>query len=280
MTSQSDIEKFLLNQVDRFAVADKVSPERITGMAEDLTRYELAAIEKAFAVLRRTNDYFPTVAAVVRLLEGSADSRAELAWRTIQDAAACAEAEYVSAYVYDPAMAYAIESFQGEGGRRGWPALCDFLDTQTTPMIANAAKSFKSAYQLAADGLAKPTSQYLLGTSEATNLAASRENSAWATLAQKNGALRPIRATVFAISTGGYRRLSLHWDPLTMRLPKNVMAELVAGGEDLKKYFPVPVRVDPPSLPAPDDLATPDEVQQMRGAIRGLLGAGEVTSGQ
>ncbi len=283
MTDLERLEEFLAEQIDRFAVGEKVTEGRIAGMAQDLADegYDLESVKRAFKILRRTTDYFPTPKAVIELIGGSPEGNAETAWLTIVDAAAGGGAEYLSVYVYDRAMAYGIEAFIGIEGARGWPALCDFLELQTTPMIANAAKSFKSAYRKAVIGTAEPKSQYFLGLAEASNVTSSEQNAAWAVQTQKDGNLKPIPTSFLVLNTKSHGRLALHWDPLTMRLPETVLGELVAGdAETLRKYIPAPVPGETLAFPAPEDRAPPEDMARMWSGIRGLIGSGEVNDGQ
>jgi hypothetical protein len=98
----------------------------VTAMFEELAQYDLEVIRAAIAAHVRSEKFFPTLADIVRRIEGSPEDRAKLAWqmviRAIQKFGHGANVRFPS-----PAYHYAIAQMGG------WTALCSKLREDELP---------------------------------------------------------------------------------------------------------------------------------------------------
>jgi hypothetical protein len=99
---------------------NKAWRSQVTALFEELAEYDLEAIQAAVRDHTRSEKFFPTLADIVRRLEGTAEDRAALAWgmalRAIQR-----HGRSASVFFPSPAHVYAIEQMGG------WVRLCSSL---------------------------------------------------------------------------------------------------------------------------------------------------------
>lgn len=112
-----------------------------------------AACTKAIQTLR----FFPKVAEIIEIIEGSAEDRAMLAWQSVMDAIAC-HGYYQSVVFEDTAIFQCIEDMGG------WMHLCE----QTERELGFLAKDFTRLYKIHAQG-PRQDAQKLIGFFEAEN---------------------------------------------------------------------------------------------------------------
>lgn len=226
----------------------EMTPQRIATYFEDLADLSLEAVLGALQYSRRTLTFFPKIAELRRYAEGSVDDRAELAWRTVVDLVKF-EGAYPSLYTQDGAIGYAIECLGG------WLTVCAKFSSAGPEMIANYEKHFKNSYKLGA--LRNEEPRYLAGETETGN----RSLGVWKkpTVEQAVCLVRPgyvVKAIMpFSVADG--------------RLSDEARKALETGGNDLRRYVPLPPRPVKALEPAPDaELATPEEVAELKARIR------------
>ncbi|HKX31350.1 MAG TPA: hypothetical protein VJ302_26935, partial [Blastocatellia bacterium] len=133
----------LRNEAQFYPGTATLTATKIRGYFDSLGRFELPVIKQILVRLRERSEFFPTIRAIVEQAEGSVIERAEMAWHTFYSL--LSEGEYVSLWLYDKAIAYAIESLGG------WMKIVDELREASIEMLANFEKRFKGAYKLASD---------------------------------------------------------------------------------------------------------------------------------
>ncbi len=104
--------------------------------------------------------FMPKVTEIRELITGTEDTRAEYAWRQLQEAMRRA-GSYASVVMADPALAMTVETLWGS-----WPQAC--ADDLSPEMWASRRKEFGRVYRLACQrGLAGAC--HLVGLHEAAN---------------------------------------------------------------------------------------------------------------
>lgn len=232
------------------AFGAEVTPGRVAAYFEELSDLSLEAVIGALTYARRTLTFFPKIAELRRYAEGSVDDRAELGWRTLVDLVKF-EGAYPSLYVYDGAIGYAIECLGG------WLTACAKLNEASPEMVANYEKHFKNSYKLGAMRDEGP--RYLVGQVESDN----RALGAWKS--------PTVDQPVCLVRPGQVVKVVMPFSLADGRLTGEARAALTAGGNDLRRYLPLPVPVAAPLLPPADaELATDEEVNQILGAIKSM----------
>ena len=97
----------------------------ITAMFEELAAYDLEAVRLAVATHVRSEKFFPTLADIVKRIDGDHEDRAAIAWAYVVKAIERL-GHYLSVRFPSPAYHYAIE-FMG-----GWQKLCTTLTEAET----------------------------------------------------------------------------------------------------------------------------------------------------
>lgn len=231
------------------AFKETLTPGRIDTYFDDLSDLSLEAVLVGLQYARRTLTFFPKIAELRNFAEGSASDRAELAWRTFVDLIKF-EGAYPSLYVYDGAIAYAIECFGG------WQTACAKLNDASVEMVANYEKHFKNSYKLGVVRGEQP--KYLVGETESNN----RGLGAWKS--------PTIDQAVCLVKPGKVVKVVMPFELAQGRLTAEARKALESGanGNGLRKYLPEVIKVEPPALPAASELATPEDVEEIRQSVK------------
>lgn len=230
----------------------EMTPGRIATYFEDLSDLSLEAVLGALQYARRTYTFFPKIAELRRYAEGSADDRAELAWRTFLDLVKF-EGEYPSLQVYDGGIAYAIEQFGG------WQTACAKLGEASPEMVANYEKGFKNSYKLGSMRNEGP--RYLVGQTEANN----RGLGAWKS--------PTVEQLVCLVRPGQIVRVVMPLDLAEGRLTAEARKALEDGGNAIRKYLPLPPKPAKALPPvSADAIAKPEEVAEEMAKVRRFQG--------
>lgn len=230
----------------------EMTPGRVKTYFDDLADLSLEAVIGGFQYARKTSTFFPKIAEIRKYAEGSTDDRAELAWRTFVNLVKF-EGEYPSLQIYDGGISYAIECWGG------WLSACAKIGAASPEMIASYAKEFKNSYklgQMRGDG-----AKYLVGAYEVNNRALGHWKEA------------TINQPVCLVRPGKVVKVVMPLDIAEGRLTADARKALEQGGDSLKKYLPAPtkpVRILNPA-PADVDMATPEEVDELKGKILRLV---------
>lgn len=243
--NKSDFTKFS-EEMNRTAEAfnAEMTPGRIKTYFEDLEDLSLEAVIGALRHTRKTSTFFPKIAEIRKFAEGSADDKAELAWRTFVDLVKF-EGRAPSLQVYDGAIAYAINCMGG------WQTACDKMCAASPEMAANYEKGFKQSYKLGQ--MRGEESCYLVGETEAHNRALGWWKSS------------TIEQPVCLVRPGKVVKVLMPLDVAEGRLTDEARAALNAGGEALRKYLPAPVKPVKVLSPKPgEEMATPEEVAELK----------------
>jgi hypothetical protein len=227
--TEKDSNKFSERMTDEalaYPQSGAMTSARISIYFESLSGYELETITAALQSLRYRCKFFPSIAEICEAIGSSPTDRAEVAWRTLLRA--ISEGEMVSAYFYDKAMAYAVESMDG------WLTAVHELWNPTPEMLASYEKRFKTSYRLATDKPALAKNQYFAGHCEASNRENLKNVSNWAYRSKTK--FLTVQAAV--ISAGKYGVIEIPFDSNSMQMDSNAQAALVAGGAALRPFIP------------------------------------------
>ena len=238
--TDSDFQEFsglLTNESQFYPQVASLTATKIRGYFESLSRFDLRAVKEAFTRLRERSEFFPTIRAIVEQCEGSIQDRAEMAWHTFFSL--LNEGEYPSIWLYDKAMAYAVETLGG------WLTIVNELREAKIEMIANFEKRFKAAYKIGTDRneSLQPRIHYA-GLYEANNRQNLSNLGGWS---DRVGA-KALKLPVCIVSTDRYRRLDIPFDVQTMQIQERARMALESGGNDLRGYLPTPI-AQPAALP-------------------------------
>lgn len=235
------------------AFGETQSKERIEVYWSRLQGFDIERIERAIDYLIDHSRFFPKVAEIRELIEGSEDDRAAQAWQLLIRAIEKG-GPYASLHVDDAALADALLKTFG-----GWIEACNRLPVPGDPMHANLQKQFSGYYRQAVrNGSNAP--RYFAGIHEATN----RQNvGTW------NRSIGGYSQPVTLIAGDQVFKRDLEFEGHTGALTESSRKAIESG---LKPLLPVSV---PKSLPAPteaQEMASPEEVAQIRDAIKRLAG--------
>lgn len=233
----------------------QLSAERIALYFEDLADYPIDAVVAALAKARRAQVYagFPKAAEIIRHIEGTEQDRAELAWRTFCQL--CTEqGHYPSIQVADGAMAYAIEHLGG------WIGAQAKIADASPEMLRSYEHQFKTSYKLGAARNAEP--RYFIGQFEAHNRTATYQPGR-----------EQIALPVAMVRADKFLVLSMPFDLQAGRLVESARESLTTGGESLRRYLPAPVprKLNPAPI-APQEMASPEEIAELKAQIAALTG--------
>lgn len=143
--NQSDLTEFsalMRSEADLYPNAAATTPARIQAYFESLSRFDLDAIRAVLRKLRESNEFFPTIRAIVQGLEGSGDDRANQSWSVLLDA--ISDGGNASVKFFDSAAATAVDATFG-----GYLQAARTLHDADEPMIAHYRKAYVQAYQTA-----------------------------------------------------------------------------------------------------------------------------------
>lgn len=142
MNLERDYDAFeLALKTTAAAFGVEMSPARVTAYLEALAGYDVAAIQEACKAAVRSSEFFPTVAALVKLIEGSADDRAALAWTRVYRAALKGLGTYRPLDFQDPILHATVTAM---GGWRQLLWIGD-LDTENVDVVTTR-KQFMQLY--------------------------------------------------------------------------------------------------------------------------------------
>lgn len=242
----------------------KLTVDQVAAYWAALEAYDLAAVEAALAAAPRISPtFFPKVGELITLIEGSAQDRAAVAWRTLLSLSQ-SEGAYPSLQVADGGLAFAID----QAG--GWIEYQRVLGDASREMERANQKSFEQLYRL---GHARSVpGRYFPGAEEMGNYGAPP-------IMRPGPNGRPvlvyeIPVHVAVVVTERYSVLSMPFDVRTGRLTEAARAALTTGGEALRPYMPAPApRLLAASIESPDEeRATPEQVRQINQAVEALAG--------
>lgn len=249
--TKNDADKFteILTGVAE-VFGEPVSMPRFKAYFAALSDLSIEQVEEAATRLMNSCKFFPKPVEFREVLSGTSADQAEQAWRTFVELSRF-ESGYPSLQVTDGPLAFAIEHLGG------WISATAKLNAASVEMAASYAKEFKASYKLGQWRNAEP--KYLVGQFEAGNRGGNFER------AKGN----EIELSVCVVSLAGYQSYRLPFDLTTGQLTESAKAALSAGNDALRYFLPMPAR--PALPPAPDsEMATPEEVQQLKASIRSL----------
>lgn len=166
-----------MNQDDsiRFAVAlvalaeyyGRDLSEGVIGLYQQgLQGYDIDAIERAIGAHLQNPDsgqWMPKIADIVRMIEGTTQDAAALAWAKVMRAVGSV-GQYQSLAFDDPVIHLVIDDLGG------WPGLCQTTEDEL-PFLAKRFETNYRAYRRRANDI-PPHPRYLVGVSEISNGAA------------------------------------------------------------------------------------------------------------
>lgn len=235
------------------AFGEANSETKLTLYWSRLQGFEIGRIVRAIDYIIDHSRFFPKVAEIRELIEGSEDDRASQAWQLLIRAIEKG-GPYASLHVDDPALADALLKTFG-----GWIEACNRLPIPGDPMHANLQKQFSGYYRQAIrNGSNSP--RYFAGIHEATNR---QSIGSW------DRSIGGYSQPVTLIAGDQVFKRDLEFDGHTGALTESSRKAIESG---LKPLPPAPA---PKSLPAPteaQEMASPEEMAQVRAAIKRLAG--------
>lgn len=248
--TKNDADKFteILTGVAE-VFGEPVSMPRFKAYFAALSDLSIEQVEDAAKRLMNSCKFFPKPVEFREVLAGTKDDQSESAWRTFVGLCQF-EGNYPSLRVTDGALAFAIEHLGG------WIGAQMKLNEASPEMVASYAKQFKASYRL---GLQRQAGeQYFPGAFETGNRGANFE--------RVKGQI--ISLPVCVVSTSAYQSFRLPFDLSTGSLTDEAQGALQAGGYALIPFAPRKVALALP--PAEEEMATPEEVHELKAAIKQL----------
>lgn len=239
----------------------ELTPPQIAAYWAALEPYDLDAVKAALRAAPRTSPtFFPKVGELIGIIEGSAEDRAAVAWRTLLEIVA--RGGWPSLQITDGALAFAIIEMGG------YSMITSKLHECSAPMEASYLKQFSALYRIGLTRNAPP--QYLVGEIEARN----RTLGSWITI--RDG--RQVEAfelptPVCLVGTEKIVEMSMPLDLRTQQLTADARAALAGDAEAIRRYLPAPVAKALPAGPIPaEERATPKQIAEIQDAVAALAG--------
>lgn len=254
------------------AVFEKTLSEAVQEIyLDNLADFSIEQVERAVSEAIQTLKFFPKIAELRQLVEGTAEDRAAQAWSAFLEAAA--DGGQSSARFFEPAAAMAMDAVFG-----GWVQACRLLaagwvtergDNEggcSDEMLAHYQKAFLRQY-LAALNLTREVELYRPGLSE---MSMREGGGAWA--ARTPTLIQPV------IFIGQRKSVSLRlpFDVARGCLTEDVQ-RAIAGGWDAVRalaatYQPqiAPAREQKALPAAVEGMATPEEIAALKASIANL----------
>lgn len=139
---------------------------------QGLQSYDIDAIERAIGAHLQnpdTGQWMPKIADIVRMIEGTTQDAAALAWAKVMRAVGSV-GQYQSLAFDDVVIHLAVDDLGG------WPKLCQTTEEEL-PFLAKRFETQYRAYRRRGDDL-PPHPRYLVGVSEMSNVAAGHKSEA------------------------------------------------------------------------------------------------------
>jgi hypothetical protein len=268
-----DMPKFLklcalLSQAFERPMDEALSKIYFEGLKDFSVDQVSAAVNQAV----RTKTFLPKVAELRQLVEGAAEDRASQAWAAFLDAAA--DGGQASIYFADRAAAAAMDAVFG-----GWVQACRLLSAGwvtdrganeggcSDEMLAHYQKSFLRQY-VAALNSKRDVECYRPGLSE---MSMRERGASW------SARIPTLAQPVIFVGQGKATALRLPFDVARGQLTEDAR-KAIGGGWDAVKALAAPYNPTLPGYetkalpPAGAEMATPEEVAELKAAIAILSG--------
>lgn len=254
----------LLSQTFDKEASDALAQIYFDGLKDFAIEQVAAAVNQAV----RTKKFWPKVAELRELIEGSVDDRAAQAWAAFLEAAA--DGGQASIRFSDPAAARAVDAVFG-----GWIQACRLLSAGgtdgrgkqtggcTDEMLASYQKQFCRQY-LAALNSPRDVELYRPGLSE---MSMREGGGAWA------ARMPTLKQPVIYIGAGKTLTVRLEFDVAQGCLTDGARAALESGWESVLALHVASQLVAPQHKalpPADEEMATPEEVAQINRAVKAI----------
>lgn len=121
--TDDDKKVFAASMAEMFVCYSRtVTQEELRAWFNQLKSYPIQAVQRAFVIITRTEDY-PTISKVCRVLDGEAESAANEQWHSVLNAIRSNGANYT--VVFDDAR-----TMQAINSIGGWQSLCMISESQ------------------------------------------------------------------------------------------------------------------------------------------------------
>lgn len=244
---------------------EELSAARLRLYFAALQDLDIEQVEFAGEKIAGASRFFPRPVEFREVIEGSAEDRAAVAWRTFLEIAA--HSGYPSLQLADGALAFAIEEM---GGYR---EAVEKIHEASAEMQRAHQKSFEQFYKIGK--MRGAPGKYLLGEFEARN----RSLQSWITM--RNG--KPVQAfevqvQVLLVGTDRFFELKMPLDLRTGQLAAPAREALAAGGDALRAYLPAPTaRQIGAGATLEEERATPAEIAEIYESVAVFTGQRRLT---